>query len=69
MCIAIVRVRNRHHCHLSETPFFRPSVCLEVGSGSGVVSAFLASVVGSDAVYLYVRDDEFNQDMKIIVVL
>lgn len=29
-----------------------PCVCLEVGSGSGVVSAFLASLVGSSASYL-----------------
>lgn len=30
----------------------RPAVCVEVGSGSGVISAFLASVVGPSALYL-----------------
>ncbi|XP_030634858.1 methyltransferase N6AMT1 [Chanos chanos] len=30
----------------------RPVVCLEVGSGSGVISAFLGSVIGPEAVYL-----------------
>ncbi|TRY92777.1 hypothetical protein DNTS_024849 [Danionella cerebrum] len=30
----------------------RPCVCVEVGSGSGVVSAFLASIIGSETLYI-----------------
>lgn len=35
-------------------PGCSPAVILEVGSGSGVVSAFLASMIGPSALYLWV---------------
>ncbi|RXN16644.1 hemK methyltransferase family member 2 [Labeo rohita] len=38
----------------------RPSVCLEVGSGSGVVSAFLASVV-KFTIHVHIRKADFTR--------
>lgn len=35
-----------------EFSVFRIDICLEIGSGSGVVSAFLASIIGASALYL-----------------
>uniref|UniRef100_A0A8V0Y587 Methyltransferase HEMK2 n=1 Tax=Gallus gallus TaxID=9031 RepID=A0A8V0Y587_CHICK len=37
---------------LTQFSVFRIDICLEIGSGSGVVSAFLASIIGASALYL-----------------
>ena len=34
---------------------FRPLVCVEVGSGSGAVSAFISTLLGANIMYMYVK--------------
>lgn len=36
----------------TEFSFLRVEICIEIGSGSGVVSAFLASIIGPSALYM-----------------
>ncbi|XP_010720772.1 methyltransferase N6AMT1 isoform X1 [Meleagris gallopavo] len=43
---------ERDATQLRQAGYTRIDICLEIGSGSGVVSAFLASIIGASALYL-----------------